>query len=194
MGLLGSGLYAADHHEDALPVREAEVAMLRRVGGSEEELLDAQGNLASTYGELGQLEESLSIERDVYSGWVRLNGEEHRSTLLAAHNYAVTLKGLKRFEEAKSVLRKMMPVARRVLGENDETTLKMRWIYGQSLYWDTGATLDDLREAVTIIEDTERIARRVFGGAHPLTTGIEDELQKARAALRARETPGGASA
>ena len=69
----------------------------------------------------------------------------------------------------------------------------MRLNYGQVLCHD-GATLDDLREAVTIIEDTERIARRVFGGAHPLTTGIEDELQKARAALRARETPGGASA
>ena len=30
-----------------------------------------------------------------------------------------------------------------------------------------GATLDDLREAVTTLEDTERIARRVLGGAHP---------------------------
>ena len=183
MRQLGYSLYISRQFEDALSVQEAELAMLRRLGVPEDTLLDVQSSLACTYGELGQLEESLSIERDVYSGWVRLNGEEHRSTLLAAHNYAVTLKGLKRFEEAKSVLRKMMPVARRVLGENDETTLKMRWIYGQSLYWDTGATLDDLREAVTIIEDTERIARRVFGGAHPLTTGIEDELQNARAAL-----------
>ena len=54
---------------------------------------------------------------------------------------------------------------------------------------DTGATLDDLREAVTTFEDTERIARRVFGGAHPLTEGAAGELQKARAALHARETP-----
>ena len=53
-----------------------------------------------------------------------------------------------------------------------------------------GATLDDLREAVATLEDAERIARRVFGVAHPLTEGIEVTSQaSARAALRARETP-----
>ena len=56
-------------------------------------------------------------------------------------------------------------------------------------YEDPDATLDDLREAVTSLEDTTRIARRVMGGAHPLTVDIEDELRDARAALRARETP-----
>ena len=61
-----------------------------------------------------------------------------------------------------------------------------------ALYDDPGATLDNLREAVTTLEEIERIARRVLGGSHPLTTGIEWDLQKARAALRARETPGDA--
>ena len=58
-----------------------------------------------------------------------------------------------------------------------------------TLYLDTGATLDDLREAVSMIEDTERITRRVFGGAHPFTQRIERSLYNARAALSARETP-----
>jgi len=58
----------------------------------------------------------------------------------------------------------------------------------------TGATLDDLREGATTLEDTERIARRVLGGAHPLTERIEDALRQARAALRARETPSPGSA
>ena len=40
-----------------------------------------------------------------------------------------------------------------------------------------------------MLEDTERIARRVLGGAHPLTARIEIHLRDARAALRARETP-----
>ena len=52
------------------------------------------------------------------------------------------------------------------------------------------ATLDDMHEAVTTLEEIERIARRVLGGAHPTTTGIEIALGKARAALRARETGG----
>ena len=51
------------------------------------------------------------------------------------------------------------------------------------------ATLDDLREAVTTLVETDRIARRVLGTAHPLTKGIEGDLQYARAALDARETP-----
>ena len=67
--------------------------------------------------------------------------------------------------------------------------LTMRWIYVMALYKDDGATLDDLREAVTTLEDAERIARRVLGGAHPSTRAIEATLRKARAALRARETP-----
>ena len=64
-----------------------------------------------------------------------------------------------------------------------------RFSYAQSLYSDAGATLDDLREAVTTLEDAERVARRVLGGLHPTTTKIEDYLRKSRAALRARETP-----
>ena len=83
----------------------------------------------------------------------------------------------------------MMPVARRVLGESHELTLRMRWVYTMALCDDHGAILDDFHEAVTTLEDTERIARRVFGGAHPLTSAIERTLRNARAALRARETP-----
>ena len=97
--------------------------------------------------------------------------------------------GLERFEEAKTLLRKMVPVARRVLGESNTLTLKMRWVYARALYKDDGATLDDLREAATTLEETERIARRVMGGLHPTTTGIENALRVARAVLRARETP-----
>jgi len=51
------------------------------------------------------------------------------------------------------------------------------------------ATLDDFREAVTTLEELAPNARRVFGGAHPLTGAVEFRLREARAALRARETP-----
>jgi hypothetical protein len=65
----------------------------------------------------------------------------------------------------------------------------MRWVYAMALYKDAGATLDDLSEAVTALEETERTARRVLGGAHPITSAIEHALRQARATLRARETP-----
>ena len=104
-------------------------------------------------------------------------------------SYADTFINLERCKEAKALLRKTMPVARRVLGEGHSTTLLMRSNYARALYRATSATLSDLREAVTTFEDTERIARRVLGGAHPLTVQIEGVLRKARAALRARGTP-----
>ena len=105
----------------------------------------------------------------------------------------MTLKVLKRFEEAKSLLRKTMPVARRILGDCHYLTLKTRRAYAMALYYDEGATLDDLREAVTTLEDLAPTARRVFGGAHPLTGSIELGLREARGALRARETPSGSA-
>ena len=82
-----------------------------------------------------------------------------------------------------------MPVARRVLGEGNITTLRMMWTSARALLNDPSATLDDLREAVKTLEETERKARRVLGGAHPTTEGIEYVLRDARAALAARETP-----
>ena len=127
------------------------------------------------------------MQRDVYSGRLKLLGEEHPRTLLATNNYASTLVKLERCGEAKSLLKKAIPVARRLLGENNDLPFRMRWAYARALYKDAGATLGDLREGVTTLEELARTVRRVFGGANPITTGIERELQIARVVLRARE-------
>ena len=63
----------------------------------------------------------------------------------------------------------------------------MRNYYAVALYKDPNATLDHLREAVTTLEEIERIARRVFGGAYPRVMDIQGNVEIARAALRARE-------
>jgi hypothetical protein len=187
MRLLGNGLFAANQHEAALSVMEADLPMLRRLGVSEGAILTVQGNLASTYAKLGRKEEALLLKRDVYSGFLQLFGEEHKDTLIEACNYGLSLINLDRFEEAKSLWRKSTPVARRLLGDNNEITLRMRWIYARALYGDPGATLDDLREAVTTLAEIERTARRVLGVSHPITTGIERHSRQARDALAARE-------
>ena len=77
-----------------------------------------------------------------------------------------------------------MPIARRVFGVNHEFTLTIRLAYAKALYKDDCASLDELREAETTLEDAARIARRVLGGAHPITEGIEHQLRASRAALR----------
>jgi hypothetical protein len=205
MTVLGNGLSGANHDEDALSVQEAELSIMRRIGASGASVLGAQGNLANTYTRLGRDDQTLDLRRDVYSGFLKLNGEEHQNTIHAASDYANSLSTLKRHKEARSLLRRTLPVARRGLGEGHRLTLKMRAFYAQALYTDPATTLDDLREAVSTLEDAERIALRVFGGGHPTAVMMVRSLRQARAALRVHEgdveplraavaamTPGGA--
>ena len=84
------------------------------------------------------------------------------------------------------MLRKALPVARRVLGECDRLTLKMRWTYAMALYQDDGATLDDLREAVATLEFVAPTWKRVFGPSHPETPLVHGALKEAHKALAAR--------
>jgi hypothetical protein len=106
-----------------------------------------------------------------------------------AENYAISLLDLQRYAEAKSVLSKTIPLVQRIRGRNDATTLSMRWSYAMSLCVNPDVTLDELREAATMLEEIEPTARRVLGAAHPTTADIERALQHARAALRTRDTP-----
>ena len=96
-----------------------------------------------------------------------------------------------RFTEVKSLLQEVIPVARRVFGETNITTLRMRWLYAYALYKDDSATLADLREAVTTLESLASSWERVMGPAHPDTLNVQVALASAREALRARETPSG---
>ena len=105
INVLGNGLYEANHYEDALSVKEAELSTERRLGAPEQAILVTQSNLAPTYLALGRLEEALRMQRDVYSGYLKHYGNEHRETCLIAENYALTLMDLGRFKEAKRVLR-----------------------------------------------------------------------------------------
>ena len=102
-------------------------------------------------------------------------------------NCAASLVLLNRFEEVRSLLRKTMPVARRVCGDQDLITLKMRRNYAMMLYRDDGSTISDLHEAVETLEDLELTARRVLGISHPLVERIGEGLRESRAVLRARE-------
>jgi len=185
---LGNGFYDAAHYMDALSVQLAEFSILRRNGVPEERILPVQSNLATTYLRLGR-PEVLQMRRDMYSGHLKLRGEEDEHTLIAALNYASSLGGQRRYKELKSLLLKMVPVAQRVLGKSHDLTFRMRWIYGQALYKDASATLDGLREAVEMLAETEQTARRVLGGAHPTVVKVEGSPHDARAALSARETP-----
>ena len=71
------------------------------------------------------------------------------------------------------------------VGEGNELTLLMRWNLARALYVDPDATLDNLRAAVMISEESERIALRELGDSHELTADFGNESRAARAALAA---------
>ena len=192
MTQLANGLGEAEHHEDALAVHEAAFSMQRRIGAHPKLILISQNHLANSYARLGQSDEVLRMRRDVYSGHLRLDGEDNYHTLQAAYNYASSLielagKNQTSCEEARSLIRKVIPISRRVLGEDHHLTLHLRKLYAFALYDDPSSTLDDYREAVATLEDVVPIARRVFGGAHPNTESIETNLRKARETLAFKE-------
>ena len=189
MTQLGNGLNITKQYEDALVVREAVLSTMRRLRLSAHSILAAQTNLANTYDQLGRHEDVLRIRRDAYTGFSRLYGEEHSLTILAALALAGCLFSINDFQETKSLLLRTIPVAQRVLEEGDVLTLKLRSLYADALFADPGATLDDTREAVNTLEDTERTARRFLGSAHPDTAVIERHLRCAREILHERESP-----
>ena len=82
-----------------------------------------------------------------------------------------------------------LELGRLFLGESHQDTLRLRWVYARSLYEevyeDPDATFDDLREAVSTLEEIEPTARRALGSAHPLAKTIGNNIRTARAALQA---------
>jgi hypothetical protein len=144
---LGNGLSEVEHHEDALTVGEAELAMEQRRGAPESTILTVKSNIASTYQMLGRPEEALKLKQSVYSGLRMLHGDQHKDTLKAASNCVSALVDLQRFEEARELLHtttttrqsfnilchRNLWVASRILGEEHRLTLKMRWIYAEAL-------------------------------------------------------------
>ena len=185
MNLLGNGLSEMNRYADALSVQTAQYKTMERYGESDHNRLALESNLASSFEKLGQGDRALRIRRNVYSKTLRIYGEESIETIESVINYAQSLMSHAHFEEPKVLLRKKIPVARRLLGESHDLTIRLRSTYAVALYESPNATPDNLREAIKQLEEAGRITQRVYGGAHPNVAGIECDLQNARAALRA---------
>ena len=128
------------------------------------------------------------MRRDVYSGVLKLYGEEHSETIREANNYAVVLLSLWHHAEAKPILCKAIPNARRTLGAEHDLTLNLRKFYGRCLYQDPSASRGDVAEAIEIFEDVQRRARRVFGAGHPNWRDLPAHLEAAREFLASFDT------
>ena len=184
MNVLGNGLFHAKHHEDALSVREAELSMMQRTGDSERNILVVQGNISSSYSELGRHEEAGRIEREVYAQRAALYGALNEDTLLSAVNLASSLvDDLRQFDEARAFLRDRIPEAVRSLGKNHESTFRLQRMYAQCLFQNDGASLDDITTAIATLDDLDRRQTRTFGASHPQTSCTRCQLKRALLAL-----------
>ena len=79
-------------------------------------------------------------------------------------------------------------VSQRALGREHFYTLQARVLFAIALYKDADAPSGDVREAVDILEDACRRARRVLGDAHPDYPRFLSSLAKAKAALAQRSS------
>ena len=112
---------------------------------------------------------------------------------MGAINLAMTLRKAGHKPEAKEFLRARSHVANRILGREDLVSLRIRWLYANSLWGDPDATLDDLVEAEATLKSVERSWRRIIGSAHQDTRDLELSLARAREKLAARQTLSGSA-
>ena len=77
-------------------------------------------------------------------------------------------------------------MTRRVLGADDDTTLRLAHSYAYAVLECAATSRDELIFAEKLLENTARRFRRVFGISHPSTTRAEDDLATIRRLLAQR--------
>ena len=102
---------------------------------------------------------------------------------------SIALINTKKFSEARVFSSKRIGESKRVIGSDHDITLCLRSGYAMAIYKDPDSSLQDLTRAVATLEKVLRDRQRVFGLGNQYTVEARRDLEKARAVLRARETP-----
>ena len=150
------------------------------VGCDDLMIVRTQTDIAGCYDTLGQHELAYPIMARAYAKRVAKVGAAEPATLNLAGNLGRTTLKLKKYAEARDLLGGRVPVAIQVLGKEHHVTIRLRWFYCQAIYKDADATLGEVREAVTMLEDVAITSRRVFGAEHPTARGCQYALDEAR--------------
>ena len=138
-------------------------------------MLGVQSNLASTLMELGRLDEAVRMLKEVYASRVRLFGHDEDS-LLSALSLSIALVRAGNASESMTLSRPLLPVARRVLGADNDMCLRLAHVYVHAVMECATPSRDELIFAEKLLENTARRFRRVFGTAHPSTPRAESDL------------------
>ena len=188
-GVRASAMSALMTHlpaEEAVTYREQLVSDLQRHGANEASLIEAKSNLGRAYAGAGRHDDALAIWREIHAMNVALRGPEHEETLYSAGNLAHSLVATGHHDEAKTLLRdKVLPTARRVLPPENDVIVSGDSILARAIYQADDASVEDLREAVALLEAVCTTSRRVYGAEHPQVAICESRLDAAQAKLAA---------
>ena len=178
LSLLASGLGGVGRHRERLDVLEVQMDLVRRLGASDAMCSEITTNLANCYAELGRHAEALELRQRVYDMDVaRFDGLTSKDTFISALNLATSLHFSGRGADAIKLLRKTVPEATRVIGPGSELTIMICATLAG--YLARIGQLEELEEAVDLLEQTVGTAQRALGREHPTTRGIQSNLANA---------------
>ena len=133
---------------------------------------------------LGRTDEALELERRLYQTHLKRDPRlAELDTIFAGSNLVGSLVNVKRYAEARALLKTIIPTARRSPGDNHPITLNLRGSWAQAIYMDSRASDEERVDAVATCEDCVRISLRVMGPTHPKHLNYQDDLRRARAVL-----------
>ncbi|KAJ7737678.1 hypothetical protein B0H16DRAFT_1379456, partial [Mycena metata] len=135
-----------------------------RLGEEHPGTIEAMGNLASTYRNLGEFKKAEELEISVLDKRHKLLGEDHPDTLSAMSNLALTYSNLREFRKAEELNLVVLEKRTRILGEEAPDTLVVMGNLAT-----TFRDLGDLNEAKALEVEVLERRTRVLGKDHPDT-------------------------
>ena len=112
---------------------------------------------------------------------------EYETRLQLAGNLANGLITLRRFAEAKTFVRRIIPTALSTEGPNNIRVLYLRGLLGQALLRNAESrSSPELDEAEKVLTDVYARKRRVCGASHPDTLHTQSNLEIVRKAIALR--------
>jgi hypothetical protein len=188
---LGNGLHDVNA-EEALSVFQSRLEILTRLRPTgpaptlDNSILATKTNVANCLLKLGRVAEGIAIQEEIYADHLKRHGTSHPETVRAGFSRAITLVNYGQFNRAKTFMREtdLITIFQRTYGADNPWTFQARGVYADALIRSNDTTPDDLREAVNILEDSTRRARRVLGTSHPEYIGYEQRRDIARERLK----------
>ena len=182
MGILGeSFMQGADRPEEALPVLEAELALMRRYWSHDEaNILSVQTNLSNCLDDLGRHDEALVLKRGTYASLVAIHGVSDETTITAGLNLLISLNRAGCLVEAQTLGRELATRATEALGADHILTLKTIHGLVDARRRDPDATRETMHDAAATLQDVYQRQRRLLGATHPDTRTSERDLTSLR--------------